>query len=109
MARQESQREQARREWVVRQEEYRDTAEAYEARRAVAETDEQRRALMNEFAAYRRTHREGDIRRGKRPPGLSIAMHQIMWARWSEVAVEHELEAREAFVQIVERAHSEPL
>lgn len=109
MARQESQREQARREWVVRQEVHRDAAEAYEARRAVSETDEQRRALMDEFAAYRRTHREEDIRRGKRPPGLSIAMHQIMWARWAEVAVEHEMEAREAFAQIVERAHSEPL
>ena len=28
-------------------------------------------------------------------------MHQIMWARWAEVAVEHELIAREAFAGIV--------
>ena len=64
---------------------------------------------MEEFAAYRRAHREEDIRRGKRTAGLAVSMHQIMWARWAEVAVEHELEAREAFDQIVNRAHSDPL
>lgn len=36
-------------------------------------------------------------------------MHQIMWARWVEVAVEHELEARQAFKELMSRAHSDPL
>jgi len=106
---QESHREQARRQWVVRREEFKDASEAYEARRAVAATDEERQALMGDFAAYRRAHREEDIRKGKRSPELSVSMHQIMWARWAEVAVEHEIEAREAFAQIVDRAHSDPL
>jgi hypothetical protein len=38
---------------------------------------------------------------GRRAASMSIRMRQIMWARWAEVAVEHELDAREAFAGIV--------
>jgi hypothetical protein len=44
-------------------------------------------AVQQSFAAYRRAHREDDVRMGRWSPGLSIpiAMHQIRWARWAEV------------------------
>lgn len=44
---------------------------------------------MDEMYRFRRDHREKDIRRGKRSPGTGVLMHQIMWARWLEVANEH--------------------
>ncbi len=62
---------------------------------------------MDTFAARRRAHREEDVELGKRSPGLSIRMHQIMWARWFEVAVEHELEARAGFRDIVAKPNSD--
>jgi hypothetical protein len=36
-------------------------------------------------------------------------MHQIMWARWAEVAVEHELEARRALADVIARTGGEAL
>jgi len=36
-------------------------------------------------------------------------MHQIMWARWVEIAVEHELEARRAFQDIVAKPDGDAL
>ncbi len=36
-------------------------------------------------------------------------MHQIMWARWAEVAVDHELIAREAFAGIVANPESDTI
>ena len=38
---------------------------------------------------------------GRRAAGMAIMMHKIMWAQWAEVAVEHELVAREAFARVV--------
>ncbi len=103
MAPGESKREQERRAWVARLEGFKDASEAYERRLAAAQqTVEERQAVQLSFAAYRRAHREEDVRMGRRSPGLSIAMHQIMWARWAEVAVEHELTARRAFAEIVQ-------
>jgi hypothetical protein len=36
-------------------------------------------------------------------------MHQITWARWAEVAVEHELMAREVFSNLVARPESDAI
>jgi hypothetical protein len=96
----ESPKEQERRRWAERQETLRDREEEYERAVAVASPEERRR-LMQEFGEYRRSHREEDVRMGKRPPGVSVAMHRIMWKTWIEVAVEHELDSRRAFLDIV--------
>ena len=102
----ESALEQERRRWVERQEEFKDLQEAYERDQAAATSPEERRELMELFAARRRAHREEDVRLGRRSPGFSIGMHRIMWATWVEVAVEHELEARRSFQNIVSNPHT---
>jgi hypothetical protein len=104
-----SKREQERRAWVARQEQFKDASEAYERDLAAARTVAEREAVQQSFAAYRRSHRQQDVQMGKRSPGTSIAMHQIMWARWVEVAVEHELTARKAFAAIVAQHGSDAL
>jgi hypothetical protein len=86
----ESQTARERRAWVERQERFKDLQEEYERRSAAASTPEERRQLAQAFSEQRRAHREEDVRLGKRSPGLAVQMHQIMWARWIEVAVEHE-------------------
>jgi hypothetical protein len=93
----ESPEEQARRAWTERQQTFRDREEDFVRAKAAAMTNEERRALSQDFAEYRRRHREEDVATGRRAAGVSITMHQIMWARWAEVAVEPELVAREAF------------
>jgi len=103
---QESQTARARRVWVERQERFKDLQEDYERRSAAASSPEERRQLAQVFSEQRRAHREEDIRLGKRSPGLAVQMHQIMWARWIEVAVEHELEARRAYLDIVAKPES---
>jgi hypothetical protein len=47
-------------------------------------------------------HREEDVLRGMRSsgPGIGIAMHQIMWARWIEVTRDHERRAAAAYAAI---------
>jgi hypothetical protein len=47
-------------------------------------------------------HREEDVLRGMRSsgPGIGIAMHQIMWARWIEVTRDHEQRAAAAYAAI---------
>ena len=86
----ESKIERERRSWVERQEKFRDAQEEYERQLAQAQTEIERRRLMDNFSAYRRTHKEEDVRSGKRPPGTEVTMHQIMWARWIEIAVDNE-------------------
>lgn len=98
--------EQERRRWVERQEEFKDLQEAYERDHAAATSPEERRKLVEVFAAQRRAHREEDVRLGRRSPGFSIGMHRIMWATWIEVAVEHELEARRSFQKILSNLHT---
>lgn len=98
----ESELERKRRAWVEREEGLLDLTEQYEQDRAAATTPEEQKRVMEEFTAKRRTHREEDVRAGRRPPGVSVVMHQIMWARWLEVAVEHELRARDAFKKLLE-------
>ncbi|WP_143091546.1 hypothetical protein [Lentzea albida] len=109
MVYQESTREQERREWVTRQEAFKDAGEAYEAALAAAKSDSEKKDLQHAFSEYRTAHRQEDIRRGKRLPGTHVAMHQIMWARWLEVAVEHELLAREAFPELLAKAKSDAI
>jgi hypothetical protein len=96
----ESPKEQERRAWTERQQTFKDREEDFVRAKAAAATNEERRALSQDFAEYRRRHREEDVAAGRRAAGISITMHQIMWARWAEVAVEHELAAREAFAGV---------
>lgn len=105
----ESRIEQERRDWVERQERFKDLGEEYERRLAASASPEERRQLQQWFSEQRRAHRQADVELGKRSPGLAISMHQIMWARWVEVAVEHELEARRAFQDIVAKPDSDAL
>ncbi len=109
MDKSESRIEQERRSWTERQQRFKDLEEEFQRNLAATTDAEERRALKQKFGVERRLQREGDIRLGKRTPGLSIQTHQIMWARWIEVAVEHELEARQAFKELMSRAHSDPL
>lgn len=102
----ESQIARERRAWFERQEQFKDLQEEYERRSAAASSPEERRQLAQAFSEQRKAHREEDVRLGKRSPGLAVQMHQIMWARWIEVAVEHELEARRAYLDIVARPES---
>ena len=85
----ESPEEQARRAWMERQQTFKDREEDFVRVKAAATTREERRALSQDFAEYRRAHREKDVTAGRRAAGLPIGMHQIMWAPWAEVAVEH--------------------
>jgi hypothetical protein len=105
----ESRIEQEQRAWVERQERFKDLGEEYERRLAAAASPEERRHLQQWFSEKRRAHRQADVELGKRSPGLAISMHQIMWARWVEIAVEHELEARRAFQDIVAKPDSDAL
>lgn len=90
-------RDQLRRETVERYHRLKDAEEDFGQAKAKAKSPEERQRLSTELARFRRQHREEDIQRGKRAPGLAIRMHQIMWARWIEVAAAHEAAAAEAF------------
>lgn len=105
MASRESPVEQERRSWVEREQRFKDLEEDFQRRIDAAATPEDVRELKHAFGEERRSFRQEAVELGKRSPGLSVAMHQIMWARWIEVAVEHELEARRAFGEVV--AHPE--
>jgi len=61
------------------------------------------------FSQQRKAHREEDVSLGKRSPGMAVQMHQIIWARWIEVSVEHELEARRAHLDIVAKPESDTI
>jgi hypothetical protein len=104
----ESPEERVRRAWIERQQTFKDREEDFVRAKAEARTRDERRALSQDFAQYRRAHREEDAAAGRRAagPGMSVRLHQIMWARWAEVAVEHELVAREAFAGIVANPES---
>ena len=97
----ESAAEQARRAWVERQERFRDRGEEYDRSMTAAENQAARDRLMQDFSAYRTAHLLEDVAAGKRPSGESVMMRQIMWARWIEIAVASELQAREEFRWIV--------
>jgi len=105
----ESAQEQARREQVEWEEAFKDVTECYQHLMLNAPTDEERRRLNGEYATKRTAYRVESVARGYRSPGLAIQMHQIMWVRWLEAAVEHEMEAREAFWELMKQASSDPL
>ncbi|MEU0553826.1 hypothetical protein [Dactylosporangium sp. NPDC006015] len=90
-------REQERRETVERYHTLKDAEEDFEQAKAAATTVGERDQLMSKFAAFRRLHREEDIRRGKRLPGFHAQMRQNLWARWLEIAASHERDASAAF------------
>jgi hypothetical protein len=99
-----------RRETVERYHQLKDVEEDFDIAKAATSTREERQELMNNMAAYRRKHREEDVERGKRPRthGSSsgaqvffIQVRQNWWARWIEVAVDHEFRARRAYDAIL--------
>ncbi len=101
MSQEESPGEQKRRAWVQRVQSFKDRSEDYD-RAVVATTDQAvRRRLMEEFASYRTDHQREDVATGRRPDGSSVLMRQVMWARWLEIAVEHESAAKKSFRKIV--------
>jgi hypothetical protein len=89
-----------RRETVERYHRLKDVEEDFAIAKARASSPEERQRLMEEMSRFRTDHREQDIQRGKRSRGVGIMMHQIMWARWLEVASEHEKAAAIAHAQI---------
>lgn len=102
MVRAESSVERQRRAWVEWQESFKDRSELFEQQRIAAETPEERRALEETFASERTAHRQADVASGRRPPDLAIMMRQCMWAVWIEIAVQHELDAREHYRNVVQ-------
>ena len=94
-------RDRERRETVERYHRLRDIQEDFVVAMQAAKTRKERQRLMNEMGAYRQKHRQEDVARGKRVPGGRIQMHAIMWPRWIEVAVNHEMAAREIYAELV--------
>ena len=95
-----AERDRERRKTVERYHILKDAGEDFDASKAAAKSPEERQRLMEEMAAFRERHRQDDIERGKRSLGLSIAMQQIMWARWLEIAADNLAATQNAFEQI---------
>ena len=85
----ESARDRERRETLRRHHVLKDHEEDFGAAKEATTDPDARRRLNEEMFAFRRAHREEDVRRGKRSLRGGIAMRQNMWARWLEVAAEH--------------------
>jgi hypothetical protein len=95
-------RDQERRQTIERYHRLKDLEGAYELAEAATTDPDERQRLMDQLAADRQAHREQDVKRGKRPAGGGVMLQQVMWARWIEIAVEHELLARQANARILE-------
>ena len=95
-------RDRERRETVERYHRLKDIEQDFVVAKQAAKSREERQRLMNEMGAYRQKHRQEDLARGKRVPGGRIQMHAIMWPRWIEVAVNHEMAARKIYAELVE-------
>ena len=93
----ETPKEQDRRSRVEARERQLDLAEQYERDLSAATTPDERARITAVFASQRTSFRGAEIKAGRRGPGISVTMHQIMWARWLEVAVEQECKALDAF------------
>lgn len=91
--------ESERRSAIEREDHLVDLGERYEADLAAETTNEGKTALMQAFAKVRQELRQKEVDAGRRSRGLSVLLHQILWARWIEVAVENEMRARAAFVR----------
>jgi hypothetical protein len=90
-----------RRQRVEARERQLDQNEQYERDLALAVTKEERESISNKFAEQRQKNREAEVRAGFRPLGNSILLHQVMWMRWMEAAVEQEGIAQETFTDIL--------
>jgi hypothetical protein len=99
-------RDTERRVTIERYHQLKDREDDFVLAKSASTTPEDRRQLDSEMYEFRKAHREEDIARGKRSPGFGVLMHQIMWARWCEVMVEHELAARTAYARIIQGDHT---
>lgn len=92
----ESKRERERREWLEEGERLKDLEEDFSAAKLAGKlTGELRRELRETRRAYRIRGEQSGKRAGM------VAVTTIWWRRWLEVGVDHELEAREGFQQLV--------
>lgn len=91
-----------RRETVERYHILKDREEDFAASKANAKSTEELQRLADEFASFRRRHRQRDVERGKRAPGfgLQVVMHDIMWSRWIKIAADHTMVAQSLYEQI---------
>jgi len=94
-------RDRERRETVQRYHQLKDAEEDFDMAKARALSREERQRLMNGLNALRSQHRAEDVRRGKRQAGTGFLMHQCMWARWIEIAHEHQQGAVSAYNEIL--------
>ena len=94
-------RDRERRETVQRYHQLKDAEEDFDIAKARASSREERQRLMNGLNALRSQHRAEDVRRGKRQAGTGFLMHQCMWARWIEIAHEHQQGAVSAYNEIL--------
>ena len=99
---QETNKERERRAYIESLERYLDCSERYEQELATAASPEERTRIMSEFSHQRSAYRETENKAGRRPAGASCMIHQIMWVRWIEIAVEQELQAARSFLALLE-------
>lgn len=92
----ESNRERERREWLEEGERLKDLEEDFSAAKLAGTLTEE---LRRELSETRRAYRTRGAQTGKRA-GI-VAVTTIWWIRWLEVAIDHELEARKGFQQLV--------
>jgi hypothetical protein len=84
--------ERERREWAEKGQRLKDLEEDFSAAKLAGTLTD---ALRNEMSRTRRAYRQEGEDTGKRA-GM-VAVTTIWWARWLEVGIDHELEARRAF------------
>jgi hypothetical protein len=101
----ESNRERERREWLEEGERLKDLEEDFSAAKLAGTLTE---GLRRDLSETRRAYRTRGEETGKRA-GM-VAVTTIWWRQWLEVGVDHELEAREGFRQLVaKRPNTESL
>jgi hypothetical protein len=91
-------RERERREWLEEGERLKDLEDDFSAAKLAGTLNED---LRRELSETRRAYRIRGEETGKRA-GM-VAVTTIWWRRWLEVGIDHELEAREGFQQLVAR------
>jgi hypothetical protein len=97
----ESKRERERREWLAEGERLKDLEEDFSAAKLAGKlTDELRRELSETRRAYRIQGEQTGKRAGM------VAITTIWWRRWLEIGIEHELQARKGFQQLVAGHHN---
>jgi hypothetical protein len=96
----ETKTERARRAYVEARQQHLDDSERYSAEMQAAGSAEGRAKIMAAFAQRRTDYRRAEVAAGKRPVGGGVTLHQIMWARWIEIAVDQELRAVQSFCRL---------